>query len=104
MKFFIPHTKKAETEGAYQGMAEALKNQFRMPIDERRIFSLSYINSRKKWHAQVGQMEEQEGRYKILAIFESKPYIVVTQAKNGDQGLTILVDKTEVTAVEEFDK
>jgi hypothetical protein len=102
MKFFIPHTKKATCEAVYQGMAESLKSQFRMPIDERRIFSLNYTNSKKKWHAEVGQLEEQEGRYEIVAIFEAKFYIVFTQAKNNDPGLTILVDKNEVTAVEEF--
>jgi hypothetical protein len=103
MKFFVPHTKKAEAEAVHRGMAESLKGQFRMPMSERRIYSLNYVNSRKKWRAEVGQMEQQEGRYEILAIFESKPYIIVTRAKNGEPGLTILVDKDEVTLAEDFE-
>lgn len=103
MKFFMPQTRTAGSEAAYQNIADSLKTQFRLPIEERRIFSLSYVNSKKSWRAEVGRLEEQESRYQIVAIFESKSYIVFTRAQDGTDGLTILVDKTEVTAVEDFD-
>jgi hypothetical protein len=104
MRFFIPHTSKAEAEGAYSDIVASLKSQFRLPIHERRILSLSYTNSKKRWHAKVGQLEQQEQRYEILAIFESKSFIIFTRSTSGDPGPIILVDKDEVTAVEDFEQ
>lgn len=103
MKFFLPHTTKLEADAAYQGIIKELESQFRLPILEHRIYSLSYTNSKKKWYAEVGQLEEQEGRYLVVAIFESKQFIVFTQTPAGTGGPIILVDKDEVTRVEDFD-
>jgi hypothetical protein len=102
MKFFIPQTAPAETEAAYQRIKAILLDQFRLPIQDRRIFSLSYTNSKRRWKAEVGQPEQQERRYDIVAIFESKQFIIYTRAKTGGAGPIILVNKTEVTAVEDF--
>jgi hypothetical protein len=104
MRFFIPHTSKAEAEAAYSDIAGSLKRQFRLPIQERRILSLSYTNSKKRWQAKVGQLEQQEHQYEILAIFESKSFIIFTRSLDGGPGPIILVDKDEVTAVEDFDQ
>jgi hypothetical protein len=103
MQFFIPHIGKLEADSAYQGIIKELESQFRLPILDHRIFSLSYTNSRKKWYAEVGQLEEQEGRYQIVAILESKQFIVFTHTPEGKPGPIILVDKDEVTSVENFD-
>lgn len=103
MQFFIPHIAKLEADAAYQGVIKALESQFRLPVLDHRIFSLSYTNSKKKWYAEVGQLEEQEGRYQIVAIFESKQFIVFTHTPEGKPGPIILVDKDEVTTVEDFD-
>jgi len=103
MKFFIPHAKPGQCELEYQGIADALKRQFRLPIVERRIFSLKYTDGKNKYRVEVGQLEEQEDRYEILAIFECKCFMVVTRAANGSAGPTILVDKSKVTAIEDFD-
>ena len=86
----------------YDGMAVALKDQLRTTITDRRIFSLRYTHDKKKRQLQVGQLEQQEKRYEVMAIFESSPYIVFTQAKGGDHGITILVNKDEVTDIEDF--
>ncbi|MDB5178604.1 MAG: hypothetical protein JWN01_547 [Patescibacteria group bacterium] len=103
MRFFLPHTGKGEAEAAYQEIKKSLSSQFRLPLLESRIFSLSYTNSKKKWYAEVGQLEEQEGQYEILAIFESKQYIVFTRTKQGGAGPIIVVDKAEVTDIENFE-
>jgi hypothetical protein len=103
MKFFVPHAKRAECETVYTDIARSLKDQFRMRIDERRIFALDYVNSKRRWRAEVGQLEQQEDRYEIIAIYESKSYIIFTRTQSGEAGLTIMVDKSEVTAVEEFE-
>ena len=99
----MPHVGVLEAEIAYQGIQKGLESQFRLPILEHRIFSLSYTNSKKKWHAEIGQLEEQENRYLIMSIYESKQFIVFTHTKDGRPGPIILVDKDEVTQVEDFD-
>ncbi|HSX02228.1 MAG TPA: hypothetical protein VLI05_02835 [Candidatus Saccharimonadia bacterium] len=101
MQFFLPHA-GSEPEVAYQRIVAILKSQFRLPIMERRIFSLRYTNSKRRWRAEVGELEQQEGLYEILAIFESKSYIIYTRTRGGNAGPIIMVAKDEVTAVEEF--
>lgn len=103
MKFFIPQAKKTELDDVYSGIIAALKDQLHMPIDERRIFSLEYVRGKKRYRAEVGQLEQAELRYEVLAIFESKVYIVFTRSKSGDHGVTILVDKDEVISAVDFD-
>jgi hypothetical protein len=102
MKFFIPNTKPHDAEDAYKALADSLKSQFRLPILDHRIYRLDYTNSKRRWRAEVGKLEEQEDRYEILAIFESKSYIVFARSKTTNDGLTIMVDKSEVTAIEDF--
>jgi len=103
MQLFIPHIAKLEADAVYQGIKKELESQFRLPILDHRISSLSYTNSKKKWYAEVGQLEEQENRYEIVAIFESKQFIVFTHTPAGKPGPIILVDKDEVTKVEDFE-
>jgi hypothetical protein len=104
MKFFVPQSKRGQSEPSYQNLFDLLKDQLRMPLTPRRIFSIDYTHDKKQWHAEVGKLEQQERRYEILAIFESAGvYIIVTQAKNGNPGVKILVSKDEVTDVKDFD-
>lgn len=103
MKFFIPHVSPADTEAVYAKIKATLHSQLRLPIEDRRIQSLSYTNSRKRWVAEIGELEQQERQYEILAILDAKQYIVFTRSIRGGSGPIILVDKDEVTAVVEFD-
>ena len=101
-KFFVPQAAPGAAEASYREIKQALVSQFRLPITDRRIFAVNYTNSKKHWYAEVGALEEQEDRYEILAIFESKQYIVFTRSRHGAAGPIILIDKTEVTDVEDF--
>lgn len=103
MKFFVPQVPQAQYQTTYDGIAKSVKEQLRIPITGRKIFSLDYAQGKKKWHAEVGQLDPQQGRYEILAIFEAKPHIVFTRAPGGGQGLTILVSNDEITGVQDFD-
>jgi hypothetical protein len=103
MKFFVPQMKKSQAEASYQVLYDHLKDQLRMPIGTRRIFSIDYTHDKKPWHAEVGQLDQQEKRYEVAAIFESGVYIVFTRAKNGNPGPKILVSKDEVTDVQDFE-
>jgi hypothetical protein len=103
MQFFIPRTKSTETEEIYGEIKKNLVGIFHLPIEERRVFSLSYTNSKKAWYSEVGQLEEHERRYEVVAILESKQYIVFTRTPHGSPGPMILVDKAEVTGVVDFE-
>lgn len=103
MKFFVPFTKPGKAQEMWESIAKVLKTQFKIPISARRIYSLSYIHDKKPYHLQVGELDQQEQRFKVLAIFESKPYIVFTRAASGGPGPIILVSPDEVTAIEDFE-
>jgi hypothetical protein len=103
MKFFLPHTSRGEADATYRKMARALAMQFRLTLVERRIYSISYRNSNKARKLEVGKIEQEHGIYEVMAIFESKTYIVLTRAPDGSDGVTIMVGKQEVEEIEEFD-
>jgi hypothetical protein len=103
MKFFVPQVKRSQHQATYDEIAKGVKEQLRVQITERKIFSLDFTKDKKKWHAEVGQLDPQQGRYEILAIFESKPHIIFTRTTTGTDGLTILVSNDEITGIEDFD-
>ena len=103
MKLFVPHVQPSETEAEYAAIVASVKSQFRLPIADRKIARITYTNSKHKWRAEVGQREEQEDKYEIVAILESKSFIVVTRMPDGAPGVTIMVNPAEVTEVVEFD-
>jgi hypothetical protein len=104
MKFFVPDTSPKDCQSVYEDINKLLKDQLKTPITDRRIYNLSYRQDKKDWRLQVGELDQREARYQVQAIFESKPYIVVTKGRRGGIGPTILVDADDVTAVEEFDR
>lgn len=103
MQFFIPQAKKAEYEVQYQAIIDALKDQFRWTINDRKIFSLSYLHDKKDYTVEVGRLEPLENRYETVAILESSTYLVFTRTKSGAPGVTILVNKDEAQSVVDFD-
>lgn len=102
MKFFVPQSARREYQETYEGIRKSVKEQLRVQIAERKIFSIDYVHDKKKWRAEVGQLDPQQGRYEVIAIFQSKPHIVFTRAVDGANGLTILVNSDEITEVEDF--
>ena len=102
-KFFIPQARPSETEAVYAHVKDVLKDQLRWPIGDRRIYGLKYTHDKKHLSVHVGELEAQSNRYTILAIYDSTLYIVYTRAANGGPGVTILINKDEVTEVIDFD-
>lgn len=102
MKFFVPQAKPAEYEASYAAITKIVSEQLKTPITPRRIFSLDYVHDKKKCRLEVGNLDLQ-GRYEIIAIFESKPYIIYTRTHSGQGGITILVNGDEITTVEDFE-
>ena len=102
MKFFVPQSARREYQTTYDEIRKSVKEQLRVQIAERKIFSIDYVHDKKPWRAEVGQLDPQQGRYEVIAIFQSKPHIVFTRSPNGASGLTILVNSDEITEVEDF--
>ncbi len=103
MQFFMPRTSNAQSEIAYADIKRILLDQLGMPITERRIYSLSYASGKRVWRSQVGQIGQRERQYEVMAIFElAKVYIVYNKTPSGEAGPITLIDKEEVTSIEEF--
>lgn len=102
VRFFIPHAKPSEYEAQYASMIAAVKDQMRWVIGERRIFRIEYTHDKKRHSLQVGEVEAMGRDYEVCAILESNSYIAITKDLQGKLGVTIMVDKDEVTASEDF--
>jgi hypothetical protein len=102
MRFFVPTTSVSESEPAYLEMKRSLVDQLRFPIQERRIFRLNYTNSKRNWQIEVGKGKPQESQYIAVAIFEASVFIVLNQTTTGGPGPIVLIDKSEVTEIEDF--
>ena len=102
VRFFIPSVKKSELESSYTDMIAAIKYQFNWKVSERRIQSLTYLHDRRKVVARVGEPEQFEHHYIVVAIFEAGMYLVVTRHPNGNPGPTIVVNTAEVSEVVDF--
>ena len=103
MKFFIPRTKPDAQEELYSSIAKQLKSQLGIVLEDDRIFRVTYQRGKKKYAAEVGQLEEHEDHYEIVAIYKTpRLYIVFTQTPEGGTGVSILIDKDEILIVEDF--
>lgn len=102
MKFFVPHTKAASYQKVYDGLAHGIKDQLKAEITARRVYAISYHQGKQELRLQVGEAVPGERRYQVMAIFESKPYLVQAWSKDGQQTITILIDPEQVTSVEDF--
>lgn len=102
VKYFIPQTKRRDHAAAYNVMVAAVKDQLGAVVGERKIFSISYMQEKKHRYAEVGKLDQQEGRYEIMAILDWNPYIVFTRTKAGKPGVMVLISKDDVTNIQDF--
>lgn len=103
MKFYVPHAKRGHGADRREEIAKVIHDQLKIAMTPRRIQSIEYTHDKKKYRLEVGKPENQEHRYEVVAIFESKPFIVATRAKSGENGPTILVNADEITKIVDFD-
>ncbi len=102
MKFFVPRLESSEYEEAYKNMRDAVIEQMRTRVSERRIRSISYTHDKKRYVATVGEILPTNERFEVMAVFESKPFVIYTDSTMGGRGVTVLVNQDEITAMEEF--
>jgi hypothetical protein len=102
VQFFVPLSGTGDEEAVYQAIIKSVESQMRWRIADRRIYKLSYLHDKKRYRVQVGDKDPVEDRYEVMAILESSVYIIYSRAIDGNHGMTIMVNKTEVTEVIEF--
>ncbi len=103
-KFFIPGAKdEAQAEGIY----DAVRQFVDVPIEDRRIFSLTYKHRGSIYRAEVGKHHAMNGEL-VVAILERAEYphglfFVCTENRGVLRGEPILVGKHAVTSIADFD-
>jgi hypothetical protein len=103
MRFFVPGISNPQAEAAYRALYEAAKDQLRTPITAKRILSLNYVHDKQAVCVRVGEAHPEQYRYRVVAILESRPFIVMTQSLTGSPGPTYMVNSAEITEVTEFE-
>ena len=103
MKFFVPQAKKGQGMAVREAFAKHIHDQLKISMSGRLIQAVEYTHDKKKCRLEVGQLDQQENRYQIAAIFESKPFMVATLGEGGRPGPTILVNPDEITKIIDFD-
>lgn len=106
--FFVPDVTDAETaEGVWQGTRTGLSGAkgplASWDITERRIYSISYTHEGKRLIATVGDAEPRAGGQTVVVILESEAYLICTYDRGVRRGEPILVGRTEVERVTDFD-
>ena len=102
MKFFVPQFPSTQHELAYASLLDVVKDQMRTKVTDRRIHAIKYVHDKKRLVARVGGLDPQQGRFEVLAIFESTPFAIMSRTKSGRDTVMILVNSAEVEEVEEF--
>jgi hypothetical protein len=103
VKFFVPGVPSTEAEAAYRALCDSAKEQLRTQITSKRIMSLRYVHDKRTLRLEVGEVHPEQYRYRVVAILESQPHIVMTQGSEGHSGPTFMVNSSEITDVTEFD-
>jgi len=104
VKFFIPYAKdKKQAKEVFQGIKKFAKKSIGWDVTDRRIFSLTYVYERKKYHSEVGKPDDRVNE-EVIAILESNTYLVCTQNRGVFRGEPVLVGKEEATRVIDFEE
>lgn len=102
MKFFVPSTDNEKAaEDIYQA-AKKFAAENCWPVEDRRIQSLGFRDKERFVTAEVGKIEPITGET-VVAIFESRAFLICTPNRGVLRGMPILVGKHEVSSVTDFD-
>jgi hypothetical protein len=102
MKFFIPGVPPKEQEAAYAAMKGRVSGSPGWEATDRRIYSVDYTHNGVPGRAEVGKHDPLSEEL-VLAIFESRTYLVCTPTRGGNGGEPRLVGRPEVQSVAEFE-
>ena len=102
MKFFVPSAENEnEAEDTYQATRKfAVENCW--PVTDRRIQAIGFRDKGRSVTAEVGKIEPITGET-VVAIFESRAYLVCTPNRGVLRGMPILVGRHEISSVTDFE-
>jgi len=106
IKFFVPELNgvKEKGEELYQSIRRFAEQ--RGTVEERRIRSITFrdrIDKRRPVKATVGSPDPLEGDL-VFAILESTDYFICTTNRGVRKGDPLMINKTDVSDVEEFER
>lgn len=103
MKFFIPHVTGSEQEEmVYSKIKSNAHERTGWDIHKERMFILEYTFEGTKYIAEVGKIEKRQGE-EVLAILSSSTYLICSRNRGVIRGGPIIVGRSEVTRVENFE-
>ena len=103
MKFFVPHTPdEARAREKFERIRKLAVETTGWEVMDRKIFSLDFVARSKKYHSQVGDIDE-IAQEKVGAILESDTYLICTPNRGILRGTPIRVGKEKVSMVVDFE-
>jgi hypothetical protein len=103
MHFFIPRTTDpAEAEKIYEASRTHCEQLTGWPTTKRSIYSVRYRHNGHEHLAQVGDWDNTDGL--VICIFEtSQAFLVCTPNRGVLRGEPILVGRSDVSDIEDFE-
>lgn len=103
MDFFVPAADSPDqAEKVWQATRQFAKDNLGWEVGDRRIFRLSGMHEGKHIVCEVGKLEPYGGE-SVVAILESNAFLVCTANCGVLRGEPILVGRSEVDSVIDFD-
>ena len=102
IKFFIPVTKDAkEAEAIWEATKRFAEDMLGWEVSDRRIFSIAYRHERQDYYVEVGKPDPRVKEV-VIAILESKTYLVCTPNRGVVRSIPLLVNQGKVGEVIDF--
>ena len=102
MKFFIPKAKDdAEAQEIWKAVKKFAEETLEWEVSDRRIFSIAYQKQSENFYVEVGQPNPRNGEL-VIAILESTTYLVCTPSRGVLRGMPILIGKSELRDITDF--
>ena len=103
MKFFVPGaSNEMEAERIWNATVAFAKHTSGWDIVDRKIFQISYVHEGKSYLDEVGK-PNQRNKEVVCAILESNAYLVCTGNRGVLSGEPILVGKSPMVSVKDFE-
>ena len=103
MKFFIPGAEEeAYAEEIYEAIKKFAKMTLGWDVTERRIFSIRYRHHSSEYYDEVGKKSKMNGE-EVTAILESNAFLICTPTRGELRDMPILVGKSSVISVVDFE-
>ena len=102
MRFFVPVTEdEKEAEAVWEATKRFAEDMLGWEISERRIFSIAYRHEGQDYYVEVGKPDPRVKEV-VIAILESKTYLVCTPNRGVVRSVPLLVGQGKVGEITDF--